>query len=242
MSAPLPPPRSDDAIAAALAQNWKEAIRINTAILKENKHAIDALNRLGYAYGKVGQLAAAKKTFQKVLALDEYNLVAQKNLKKLGSVKAKDITSSQGASAMSPMVFLEEPGITKLVECIHVAPAPVLATLFSGQEVTLRAGSHAVELRANGKTYIGALPDDLSFKIIKLTAAGNTYQAIIKSVEKNSLTVLLRELSRGKKFTHQPSFISTTSYVPFARGVTPQEAPDMTPTGEAGEPEAGEEA
>lgn len=223
---------ADDAIHAALAQDWKEAIRINTAILKEEKHNIDALNRLGHAYSKTGQLTSAKKTFQKVISLDAYNQIAQRNLKKLSTIKDKTIPSSQGAAAMSPMMFLEEPGLTKLVECIHLAPVQVLATLFSGQEVDLKARNHTVELRANGKTYIGALPDDLSFKLIKLTAAGNAYQAIVKSAGKNSLTVLLRELKRGKKFATQPSFIATTSYVPFAKGVTVQEGPDMTPTGE----------
>ncbi len=228
----LPSPTAHDAIKAALAQDWKEAIRINTAILKADKQQVDALNRLGYAYIKTGQIPLAKKMFNKVLAIDEYNQVAAKNLKKITTLKQKDLLSEQGAPAMSPMAFLEEPGLTKIVECIHLAPANVLAAISAGQEVSLKSKNHAVELRSSSNTYLGALPDDLSFKLIKLTDAGNVYQAIIKSVGKNSLTVLLRELRRGKKFAHQPSFISTTSYIPFAKGVTPQEAPDMTPTGE----------
>jgi tetratricopeptide (TPR) repeat protein len=236
---PVPSPASQDAIAAALAQDWKEAIRVNSAILKEDKSQIDALNRLGYAYIKTAQFILAKKTLQKVIALDPYNQIAEKNLKKIGAIRQKDVSSAQGTAAMSPMAFLEEPGVTKLVECIHLAPMNVLSSISAGQEVELKTRNHTVEIRYAGKTYLAALPDDLAFKIIKLTAAGNTYQAIIKGVGKNTLTVLLRERSRGKKFAHQPSFISTTSYVPFARGVAPQEGPDMTPTGEGEEGASG---
>jgi tetratricopeptide (TPR) repeat protein len=225
-------PTPADAIQAALSQNWKEAIKLNTVMVKHDGGNIDALNRLGYAYVKTGQMQLAKKAFNKVIAIDEYNQIAQKNLKKLATIGAKTIASSEGYAPVSPMAFLEEPGITKLVECVHLAPSNILAAISAGQEVSLMPKNHTVEVRLGGKTYLGALPDDLAFKLIKLTAAGNTYLALVKTVGKNTLTVLLRELTRGRKFAHQPSFISTTSYVPFARGVAPQEGPDMTPTGE----------
>ena len=91
-----------------------------------------------------------------------------------------------------------------------------------------------MDVRQNN-TYIAALPDDISFKLGRMIAGGNTYQAIIKSVDKKSVKVLLRELTRGKKFAKQPSFTSTTSYVSFAK--TTRENPDMTPTGEDGDTE-----
>ncbi|OGG11466.1 hypothetical protein A2Z00_02875 [Candidatus Gottesmanbacteria bacterium RBG_13_45_10] len=222
-----------DAIAAALAQNWKEAIRINSAILKEQKNDIEALCRLAYAYLKTCQLTLAKKTYQTVLDLDQYNQIALKNLKKVGSMKKKDVEKNP-INRLSPMMFLEEPGKTKVVECIHLAPSQILSGLSAGQEVHLKAKNHCVEIRTANQTYLAALPDDMSFKLIKLLSAGNTYQSIIKSVEKNSLKILIRELSRGKRFAHQPSFITTTSYIPFARGTSPQgDLPDMTPTGES---------
>jgi peptidase E len=69
-----------------------------------------------------------------------------------------------------------------------------------------------------------------------MIAGGNTYQVIIKAVDKKSVKVLLRELTRGKKFAKQPSFTSTTSYVSFAKGGT-RDTMDMTPTGEDSEGE-----
>ncbi len=225
-------PLPDQAVAAALSQNWKEAIRINTAILKEKKEDLEALCRLGYAYLQDGQLTASKKTYEKVLAIDQYNQIAQKNLKKLATAKKKNAEQS-ALHAISPLMFLEEPGITKIVECIHIAPPTILASLFAGQEVIMKARNHCIEIRTSTNTYLGALTDDISFKLIKYLSAGNAYLAVVKSVEKNSLKILIREIARGKRFANQPSFTASTSYVPFARGSQYSgEGPDMTPTGE----------
>lgn len=224
-------PTASDAIHAALAQDWKQAVTINTAMLKTNKDDIETLCRLGFAYLKTGQLAQAKRIYQKVLTLDKYNQIATKNLKKLTTLKKKDVTSEQ-QNQLSPMIFLEEPGKTKIVECVHVAPSNVLSGLAAGEEVFLKVKQHAVEIRSANQTYLAALPDDMSFKLNKMIAGGNTYQAIVKSVDKKSLKVLLRELTRGKRFAKQPSFTPTTSYLSFAKSQGSREVPDMTPTGE----------
>jgi tetratricopeptide (TPR) repeat protein len=204
------------AISAALVQDWKEAIRINTALLKSNKENISLLNRLGFAYLQSGQFPLAKKTFTKVLKLDPYNQIAEKNLKKLGNVKQKDIVGS-GRKQGTPMSFLEEPGKTKIVECVNAAPFPVLSCISPGEEVELKAKNHVVEVRSLNNTYLAALPDDLSFRLIKFLAVGNTYQALVKSVNKNALILFIRELTRGKRFETQPSFASTAMYVPFTK-------------------------
>ncbi len=232
----------DQAIDAALAQNWKEAIHLNTAILKDDENNLDALNRLAYAYLKTGQPTKAKRMYQQVLKLDPYNQIAQKYNKSAGNIKRKNINVQ--TTHISPILFLEEPGKTKIVQCVNPAPIQILSTLSPGQEVMLKAKNHCVEIRNEENRYLAALPDDLSFKLIKLLGAGNTYQTIIKGVSKNTLTVLIRELTRGKKFAHQPSFISalTTSYLPFAHQETKEaERPDVTPTGETEESEPTEE-
>lgn len=225
------------AINAALAQDWKEAIRINTALLKVDKNNISYLNRLGFAYLQSGELTLAKKTFLKVTKLDEYNQIAIKNLKKLGSVRQKDLVKGNRKQVL-PMSFLEEPGKTKIVECVNAAPLSALATVFPGEEVELKAKNHVVELRSSANIYLAALPDDLSFRLIKFLAVGNTYQALVQSVSKNTLTVFLRELTRGKRFATQPSFATTAIYVPFTRS---ERSEDGTETdAEAKEPDTEE--
>ncbi len=225
-------PSTDAAISAALSRDWKRAIDVNASILKRDKKNIDALKRLGFALLMSGKLAEAKKTFQKVTRVDPYNQIALKNLRKLATVRQKDITRAS-TSQMSPMLFLEEPGKTKLVDCVHLAPLPVLSSLCPGNEVVLKTKNYTVELRSAGNAYLGALPDDLSFKLLKLIAAGNRYQVVVRSVKKNVLTVIIREVSRGKRFSHQPSFATGTNYLPYSREASrSDDTPDVTPTGE----------
>ncbi|MFH0749566.1 MAG: tetratricopeptide repeat protein, partial [Candidatus Gottesmanbacteria bacterium] len=79
--------KHDDAIQAALRQDWKKAILFNTTILKTEKKNTDAYNRLGFALLKSGHIKKAKETFEKVLSFDPYNQIAAKNLHKLASTK-----------------------------------------------------------------------------------------------------------------------------------------------------------
>lgn len=198
-------PTAEAAIAAALSHNFSLAIRINTALLKNDPSNIAALNRLGYAYAQNGQRTLAKNTLARVLTLDPYNQIALKHTKNLASVKRKGIPTA-GANHISPLSFLEEPGVTKIVAAVNLAPAQTIAVLTPGMEVTLKPRNHCVEVRIPPNTYIAALPDDLSFKLLKLMASGNRYQAIIKGVDKKSLILILRETARGRKFAGQPSF------------------------------------
>jgi len=220
----------DAAISAALKQDWKKAIRLNTELLKEDHNNLNVLNRLGFAYLQNGQFSQARKKFQKVIKIDPYNPIATRNLKKLSTLKRKNLQKNKGQS-LSPLMFLEDPGKTKIAICINLAPAGTLSTLCAGQEVILRAKKHSVEIRDNKNNYLGALPDDLSYKLIKFLSGGNRYQVLIKGVAKNSLTVFLREISRGKHFQNQPSFIIPGGYLPSVH-IRSVEVPDMTPTGE----------
>ena len=236
MSARSSPPAEtqtlvETAIKKALQQDWKEAIHINTALIASDPNNIDALNRLAYAYLRLGESAKAKKHYQKVLKLDPYNQIASKNLKKPSTPPRKNTPQANGQ--VSPLMFLEEPGKTKIVALVNLAPQRALSTLSTGQEVFLKAKKHCVEIRDEENLYLGALPDDLSFKLIKFVSGGNQYTAVIKSIGKNQLIILLREIHRGKRFAHQPSFIASVSYISSAS--TQGEGPDTTPTGEESE-------
>jgi hypothetical protein len=227
-------PSTNDAIAAALKQNWQLAVDINIEISKTNKNDIDALNRLGFAYLKLCKVKDAKKTFEKVISIDHYNQIALKNIAKLEHITEDNIESLAINTAMSPLLFLEDPGKTKVVQCVNVAPEKILATLHCGQAIQLQAKNHCIEIRDHEQHYLGALPDDLSFRLIKLLEADNAYQVNIKSIDKNSLTVFIRELSRGKKFINQPSFVNIVSYTTFSKDIVHDtEKPDTSATGES---------
>lgn len=234
-ASPAVPGLDNEAIEKALHQDWKEAIRINVEIIKADENNIDALNRLAFAYFKTGDVAHAKRAYQKVLKLDGYNQIAIKNLKKLTSAKRKD-GQPEVTGKLSPLMFLEEPGKTKIVPLVNIAPERTLAALSTGQEVFLKEKRHAVEVRDAQNVYLGALPDDLSFKLTKFIAGGNKYHVVIKSMGKNQLIVFIRELSRSKRFASQPSFVSTI-LMPTSHVESSESGPDTTPTGEESEEE-----
>lgn len=207
------------AIELALRQDWKEAIRINLQIIKVEKTNVDAYNRLGYAYMKNGQPIKSKEIFAKVLKLDPYNQIANKNLKKISLLK-KGRTSMPTCDDISPLLFLEEPGKTKMVDCINTAPMNTLSILTCGQKIQLVPKAHSIEVRDSQNKYIGALPDDIAFRLLKLINAGNEYAVFVKGVSKNCVSIFIRETKRGKKLINQPSFIGTTNYIPYQRNTT----------------------
>lgn len=222
------------AIKAALASNWQEAIKTNLGILKEVPEDVEALNRLACAYKKSGDLALSQKTYRRVLTIDSFNPIAQKNLKLLESLPKNfpkhDQTHANNAQGChcQPQMFLEDPGKTKVVNLVNVAPASTLLPLSSGDQIDLLVKRRSVVACFNS-TYLAALPDDLSTKLIKRIAAGNRYEAFIRTVDKKNLAIFIREISRAGKFKNQPTFSGPCGYY---SGVKPQtgfsEEPETT--------------
>lgn len=213
------------AIQCALNQDWKTAIRINLELLELGAADVETLNRLAFAYLKSGNVNLAKTTYRKVLKIDKYNPIAVKNLKWMENLTRKDIHGDITISP-SPTIFLEEPGKTKIVGLVHLAPFRILCNLITAQIVSLIAKKHSIEVRDGNNTYLGALPDDLAFRLLRFIAAGNTYDAYIKNVSKNTVTLFIRELKRGKKFNDIPSF---TVYNNLSAGEPPEkEIPDTS--------------
>ncbi|MBI4058362.1 hypothetical protein HY408_01210 [Candidatus Gottesmanbacteria bacterium] len=198
-------PLSQTAIKCALNQNWEDAIRINNELLLINSQDIEALNRLAFAYLKIGNISSSKITYKKVLKIDKYNPIALKNLKWMEKLTKQDIHRNPLASP-TPTIFLEEPGKTKIISLVHCAPTRVLCNLITAQQVNLIPKKHSIEVRDGQNTYIGALPDDLSHRLLRFILSGNVYDAYVKSVAKNSVILFIRELKKGKRYIHIPSF------------------------------------
>ena len=52
------------------------------------------------------------------------------------------------------------------------------------------------------------LPDDICQRLIKFIKAGNQYDAYIRTVDNNRVSIFAREIKRMKRFHNQPSFVS----------------------------------
>ncbi len=201
------------AIKAALNENWSQAIEINQKILDINPNNTPALNRLGMALFKQGKKAVAKKYFNQVLKIDSSNSIAVKNLEKL---RESGKTPKDNQYKFSTASFIEEPGKTKLVKLVRLGSPQDLLQLNSGQEVLLVPKKRMVSVTDNRNTYLGALPEDLSIHLSVLISGGNKYQAFVKSADKQSLQLFIRETERAARFLNQPSFNTNGSSAPVA--------------------------
>ena len=128
------------AIQKALAGNWDKAIALNRQLIKESPNDLEALNRLAFAYSVLGKIKDARNTYQKVLKIDDQNLIALKNLKRLvGKNKTKTEKCQNSHSFLGGIdsMFIEESGKTKVLELINLAEPKIITGLMIGEALSL---------------------------------------------------------------------------------------------------------
>lgn len=175
------------AIKAAKLQNWEDALAQNTTLLDLEPHNVDALNRLGLAYIQLKNISQAKKTFLKVIEIDKANALAKKHLQRIKEKQTHSIPT------FSNQVFIEEPGKTKTVQLNRLAEKEVLSSVAVGQTCELIPKKRFISVTVNA-TYIGALPEDVSFRLSALIRTGNTYSCHIRSLSQKHVSVFLKEI------------------------------------------------
>jgi hypothetical protein len=57
--------------------------------------------------------------------------------------------------------------------------------------------------------YIGMLADDICQRLIKFINGGNQYEAYVRTVDNNRVSIFMRETKRVKRYKNEPSFMST---------------------------------
>jgi hypothetical protein len=189
-----------EAISAAQNQDWESAVEINEEILLRSAHDLGALNRLGLAYSQLNKPVKARQAFKAVLAKDKSNLIAKKHLDNL---KKKSIA----VSPVSNIYFIEEPGKTKITELHRLAGKNILTKLRVGQPCRLVTKKNKyISIETEDGKYLGALPDDLSYRLNKLIKRGNEYLCLIHAFAENNCSVHLREAKTSPKNKHLLSF------------------------------------
>ena len=84
--------------------------------------------------------------------------------------------------------------------------------------------------------YLGVLPDDISHHLLRLYKGGNKYELFVKSIRVNSLSVIIKEIFRSKRFKNQPSFLEYSN----SSAITPL-LTSLDRTGDDEDSEEGEE-
>lgn len=205
--------KTTDAIRAAMDSDWELAIKLNTQILKDNPKDPETLNRLGRAFLEVGNYKKAIECFNKVVRLDKYNLIAQRNLEKLEALDKRKTTTHKNQTIYTRCDFIEETGKTKVVGLVNLAPTRDLAGLSVSTPLVIKSKRHtgAIYTCGDDAIYLGCLPDDIGHKLSTLIDSGNTYEAFIKSINKTGVVIFIRELTRSKKFANVTSFSQQNS-------------------------------
>ena len=205
------------AIDAALNSKWDEALKLNKQIIKIEPQNVDALNRQARAYMELGKGNLAKKYYSEALKFDPYNPIAIKNLKIIKSFKPTNLTNHiptiNGYSRLSPALFLQEPGKTKIVTLLKVAEPQKLSQAFCGMRVEMTIKNRKITIVDLNGNYMGVLPDDTSHLILRLLRGGNKFDLFIKSIKVNGLTILIKEVFRSKRFKNQPSFLDNSDSI-----------------------------
>ncbi len=186
------------AIAAAKRADWQAAVEFNSMLLQHNATDVSALNRLGVAHMQLQQKSHAKDAFNKVLEIEKLNPIAKRNLARL---------KNNGTTVVSftSQYFIEEPGKTKTIELHRLAGKQVLDQLSVGQQCELKLKNRYISVECDNQ-YVGALPEDLSFRLTRLITTGNLYSCTIRSCANNACSVFLKETHRSKKNKEVHSF------------------------------------
>jgi|SRR3989338_8153570 len=201
------------AIDAALDSRWEEALKLNRQIIKVDPQNLDALNRQARVHMEMGKFNLAKKYYSEALKIDPYNPIAIKNLKILKSFKGNGDSGliHNGISKLSASLFLQEPGKTKIVNLLKVAEPQKLSKAFCGMKVNMIIKNRKITITDEFDNYLGVMPDDINYHLLKLLKGGNKYDLFIKAIKVNGLAVLIKETYRSKKFKNQPSFLENST-------------------------------
>ncbi|NCS97766.1 MAG: hypothetical protein GW762_04220 [Candidatus Pacebacteria bacterium] len=177
---------------------WETAIETNLSLITIDPKDTNAYNRLGVAYLQLGKTRLATKQFKQSLDLDRNNKIAKKQLER---IKNKQTISP----AFVSQHFIEEPGKTKTVELTRLAGKETLDNLSVGKSCKLVIKNRYISIMVDN-AYIGALPEDLSFRLTKLINTGNIYSCAVRSACRKACEVYIREEERSKQNALTHSF------------------------------------
>ena len=233
-------PQTAEAISAALENDWAKALQLNQGLLKKYPDDIDTMNRLARAFSETKKIEQAKKLYQKILKLNPYNPIAEKNLHRLSSLKKADLKTNQISPPVKADIFLEEPGKTATVVLTDTAMSSVLAGLRTGDPVILSPHRCDVTIISASEQRIGKVGNYLAKNLANNLRAGSSFDAFIKSVSlnkdnqkgKSQVVIFVRETFRSPKIKIPTFPTNTSTFTPYVReetlGILANQAPVPT--------------
>jgi tetratricopeptide (TPR) repeat protein len=198
--------QSKNAIALAMQGRWREAVAANKEIIESFPTDVDAYNRLGKAYMELGEYSPAKEAYNRAMELDPYNIIAQKNLRRLSYLAEAGVSPEAESDKAKPQYFIEDTGKAGVVNLYHLAPREVLVKIVAGDRVYLRVNDSSLAVENSHGEYLGLVEPRHAQRLIKLMEGGNQYSAAIVSSAEDKVAVIIREVYQDPSQAGQLSF------------------------------------
>jgi tetratricopeptide (TPR) repeat protein len=202
-------PRSmyvEEAIQAALESRWADALEINRSLLERHGTDEDTQNRLGKALTELGRLDEALEAYSAALQLNPLNVIAQKNVRKLSSLRDQKDALRGTTQAIDVELFTEEPGRSALTvlrpphRAVSVAVAP-------GDVVELHPSGAQLLAETSRGVALGDVEPKVARRLVPLILSGNRYSAAVARVdETGEIEIIIREVFQSPENARKSSF------------------------------------
>jgi tetratricopeptide (TPR) repeat protein len=203
-------PRSlfvEEAIAAALESRWAEAVAVNDALIDRHGPDDETYNRLGKAKSELGDLQEALGAYESSLKLNPLNLIAQKQVRRIGALLEAQARPAAAAGAIDVDLFTEEPGKSgRTTLSPPRGGAAVGVSIAPGDAVELIAAGTQLLAETSRGVALGAVESKLSHRLRPLMETGNRYSAAVARVEDERIELIVREIFQAPENSRKSSF------------------------------------
>jgi tetratricopeptide (TPR) repeat protein len=219
------------AIVHATAARWTEAAETNRRLIELGPDS-EAENRLAKALWELGELGSAREHYQKALALDPTNRIAERNIDRLKVllVEAGEKTVPAKPGSKAPVsIFVEETGKTGFAHLTNLARPAELAQVNPGDAVELMPDGNRLIAFSNG-IRIGVVEPRVAARLLKLMADGNKYLAGVTSLGDRDVRLIIREVYQDPRNYGKVSFptaAKSTDLRPYTKGTLVREDEEL---------------
>lgn len=204
------------AVGLAMQSRWEEAAEINQQIVEMTPADAETHNRLGKAFREMGRIGEARTAYERALKSDPANAIALRSLEALSHITDAEVAemTKRAGQKLDPRFFMEETGKTGVTSLNHVAATEILATLSAGDSVVLQETAGNLVVNTIDGVPLGHVEDTLAVRLTRLMQTGNKYQGGVVGVERDTIRIMIREVSQSQQNSGRISFPPRTDSMP----------------------------